>query len=151
MAPNTPNPPDQEDPPAPDDALHDAETAITRTRATLRDYAAHGCTTVNIQQVLGLLSPAQPIYKDAPMTEPLTTEEPTSPPRLLIDLCEQHRPVVEPDPVARGTGRYLVSCKACDGNRQHPINARQPVPECRFWTMAKAYGYVQDATGEPSR
>ncbi|MEV6854774.1 hypothetical protein AB0M89_13305 [Streptomyces microflavus] len=74
---------------------------------------------------------------------PAVPEEPTSrPPRILVDLCEQHRPVIEPDPTT--DGQLFVSCKACDGDRKQVISHGDPVPECRFWAMGKAYGYVSE-------
>ncbi|MFF3094196.1 hypothetical protein [Streptomyces cyaneofuscatus] len=73
---------------------------------------------------------------------PAAPEEPTSRPhRILVDLCEQHRPVIEPDPTT--DGQHLVSCNACGGDKQ-TVSHGQPVPECRFWAMGKAYGYVTE-------
>lgn len=78
-----------------------------------------------------------------PPAAPAAPEEPTSrPPRILVDLCEQHRPVIEPDPIT--DGQHLVSCKACDGDRKQPVRHGETIPECRFWAMGKAYGYVTE-------
>lgn len=66
-------------------------------------------------------------------------------PDLLLELAEQHRPRLEPDPCAVNEGQYLAQCRACDGNQQQIVQpARDPIPECRFWTEAKARSLVTD-------
>ncbi|MFD5875666.1 hypothetical protein [Streptomyces sp. NPDC060322] len=88
---------------------------------------------------------------EAKQPTPDVAEEPAPPaPRILIQLCEQHRPVLEPDPAA--DGQHLVSCQACDGTRKQIVRlGLDPIPECRFWAMGKAYGYVKDTPAEETK
>ncbi|MFD6275810.1 hypothetical protein ACFWFI_09585 [Streptomyces sp. NPDC060209] len=115
-------------------------------RRTPRDSADHAGAVRGARLIEDEL---RRLAAEAQQPTPAPAEEPTpQPPRILVELCEQHRPVLEPDPTS--DGQHLVSCKACDATRKQIVRLGvDPIPECRFWDMGKAYGYVRD-TEEPT-